>query len=71
MERLNKLLLILFLFGSMIPAWYINRWLQKVIKPREAFWRLMVYLLLAFLLVFAYSFTVVLIISRLFPRAKV
>lgn len=52
--------LILFL-----PLFFINRFLQKKILPRQSLLRLFAYMLLAFFLVFIYSFCIVWIISHL------
>lgn len=55
---------------SLIPAWYINAWLQKVIKPRQSFGQFLLYMVASLVLVFAYTFLVVTIISWVFPRVK-
>lgn len=52
---------------SVIPAYYLNRYLQKVIQPRQSFTRLMVYLLSGLALVFVYTFLIVKVILWLFP----
>lgn len=55
---------------SLIPAWYINGWLQRVIRPRRSFGHFMLYLVVSLAMVFVYTFLVVTIISWVFPRAK-
>lgn len=55
---------------SLIPAWYINRWLQKIIQPRRSFLQLMLYFIVCLALVFIYTFLVVTLIFKLFPVAK-
>lgn len=65
--KLKGILITLFLFLSLIPAWYINRWLQGVIQPRKSFAQFLLYLLLCFALVFFYTFLVTFIIFKLLP----
>jgi|GEM_PF-398924 len=57
--------LILLLFIAM--AWYCNRFLQKIIKPRESLGRLFLYLLSGFAFVFVAVYMAVRIILWLFP----
>jgi hypothetical protein len=68
--KLQRLVILVVILGSLIPAYYINTWLQKVIKPRRSFGHFMLYLLASLALVFVYTFLVVTIISWVFPRAK-
>jgi hypothetical protein len=66
----QRLGIILFLLLSLLPAYSVNQWLQKVIAPRMSFLRFLVYILTAFALVFAYTFVVVWCIGKLFPLPK-
>lgn len=68
--KLQRLLILVIILLSLIPAWYINGWLQKVIQPRRSFGHFLLYLLASLVLVFVYTFLVVTIISWVFPRAK-
>ena len=67
MKRVGVLLVIML---SLVPAFYLNRWLQKIIQPRKSFLRLLLYILTAFVLVFLYTFVIVWCIAKLFPIAK-
>jgi hypothetical protein len=67
MKRVGVLLVIML---SLVPAFYLNRWLQKIIQPRKSFVRLLLYILTAFVLVFLYTFVIVWCIAKLFPIAK-
>lgn len=60
----------LVIFASLIPAWYLNRWLQKIVQPRRSFGQFMLYMLLCFVLVFAYTFLLTTVIFKLFPPPK-
>jgi hypothetical protein len=67
MKRVGVLLVIML---SLVPAFYLNRWLQQIIQPRKSFVRLLLYILTAFVLVFLYTFVIVWCIAKLFPIAK-
>ncbi len=55
----------------LLPLFFINKFLQKKILPRQSLLRLFVYMLIAFCLVFIYSFCIVWIISHLIvPSSK-
>ena len=70
MERLQKLLIILILLLSLIPAFYLNRWLQKLIQPRRSFGQFMLYMVSILVLVSLYYLIIVLIIYTFFPLPK-
>jgi hypothetical protein len=65
-----KAFLILFIIlVSLFPVYLLNKYFQKIIQPRKSFARLMLYLLSGFVLVFVYTFLVVLVIKKIFPGA--
>ena len=70
MSRIERLFILAFILLSLIPAYYINRWLQKVLQPRRSLAHFLLYLLAALALVFLYTFLLVTIISFMFPPAK-
>ena len=59
--------LIILLFTVLV--WLLNRYLQKLIKPRVSFGRLILYILSGFTLVFAGVYVTVRLILWLFPPA--
>jgi len=67
--KLKSLAILFIILVSLIPVYLFNKYLQKKIRPKESFGRLFLYLLSGFLLVFAYTFLVVLLIKKLFPGA--
>jgi hypothetical protein len=67
--KLKALAILVIILVSLIPVYSLNWYLQKIIKPKESMARLFLYLLSVFLLVFAYTFLVVLVIRKLFPVA--
>jgi len=57
--KLRSLLIYLIILLSLIPIWYINRALQKVLRPRDSAARLFLYFLANFLLVIIYTILIV------------
>jgi hypothetical protein len=66
--RLRSLLILLVIGLALVPVFYLNRWLQRVIRPREAAARLFLFILANFLVVIVYTILVVGLIVRLFGR---
>jgi len=67
--KLKALVILFIILASLIPVYLVNRYLQKAIRPKESLGRLFLYLLSGFLVVFIYTFLVVLTIKKLFPGA--
>lgn len=66
--KLRSLLILLVVALALIPAFYLNRWLQKVLRPRESAGRFFLFLMANFLMIIVYSVLVVGIVVRLFPH---
>lgn len=66
--RLRSLLILLVIGLALIPVFYLNRWLQRIIRPREAAARLFLFILANLLLIVVYTILVVGLIVRLFGR---
>jgi hypothetical protein len=54
---------------SLIPAYLLYKYLQQKMRPRESGQRFLLWLLASFVLIFGYTFLVVLLIKLLFPGA--
>jgi hypothetical protein len=67
--KLKALVILFIILASLIPVYLVNRYFQKAIRPKESLGRLFLYLLSGFLVVFIYTFLVVLAIKKLFPGA--
>jgi hypothetical protein len=65
----RAILILLIILLSLIPAYLVNKYLQKIIKPKESGLRFLIYMLSAFALVFIYTFLIVFAIKRLLPEA--
>jgi len=68
--KLQRLLILVIILLSLLPAFYVNQWLQKLIQPRRSFGQLLLYILACFALVFVYTFLLVWIITQVFPQTK-
>jgi hypothetical protein len=65
--RLRSLVILLVLAGAMVPVYYFNRWLKRVMRPRESAGRFFLFLLANFVLVIVYVVFVVGLIVEIFP----
>ena len=66
--KLRSLLILLVLILSMVPVYYLNRWLQRVMRPRENAGRFFLFLFANFVLIIVYTVLVVGVVVRLFGR---
>jgi len=67
--KLKALVILLVIVISLIPVYSLYKYLQKIIRPKESFGRLFLYLFAGSLLVFVYTFLIVFVIKKLFPGA--
>jgi hypothetical protein len=66
--KLRSLLIFLALILAMVPTFYLNRWLQRVLRPRENAGRFFLFLFANFVLIVVYTVLVVGVVVRLFGR---
>jgi len=66
--RLRSLVILLIIIAALVPFYYLNRWLQRVIKPREAAVRFFLFIFANFLLIIIYTVLIVGIVVRLFGQ---
>jgi hypothetical protein len=64
--KLRSLLILLSIALAMIPVYYLNRWLQRVMRPRDSAGRFFLFILANFLLIVVYTVLLVGIAVRLF-----
>jgi hypothetical protein len=55
------------LVAAMVPVYYLNLWLSRVMRPRESAGRLFLFLFANFVLVIVYVVFVVGLIVEIFP----
>ncbi|TMI93418.1 MAG: hypothetical protein E6H06_11770 [Bacteroidetes bacterium] len=65
----KAIVILLIILASLVPVYAINKYLQKILRPRESLARLFSYLLGGMLLVFVYTLLLVLLIKWIFPNA--
>jgi hypothetical protein len=65
--KLRAILILLVLVLAMVPIYFINRWMRKVMNPRENAGRLFLFILTNFVLIIVYTMLVVGVIVRIFP----
>ena len=61
---------ILFIVLVAVPAYYINRWMIKLTRPRESFKRLALYILLSIIISLTYAGIFILILTSIYPLPK-
>lgn len=64
--KLRSLLIMLCIVVAMVPMYYLNRWLLRVIRPRESAGRFFLFVFANFLLVVVYTVFIVGLAVRLF-----
>lgn len=63
----RSLLILLLLLLALVPIFYLNRWLQQVVRPRENAGRFFLFLLANFVLIIVYTLFLVGLVVRIFP----
>ncbi|HLZ88908.1 MAG TPA: hypothetical protein VKQ52_16750 [Puia sp.] len=66
--KLRSLLILVGLLLAMVPVYYLNRWLQRVMRPRESAGRFFLFIFTNFLLIVVYTVFIVGMVVRLFGR---
>lgn len=64
--RTRALLILLFLVAGLIPVYFINRWIQRIVRPRESAGRFFLFLFVNFLLIVVYTVLLVGLVVRVF-----
>ncbi|HEY2722273.1 MAG TPA: hypothetical protein VGI82_11140 [Chitinophagaceae bacterium] len=67
--KVKAFFILLIIIVSLLPAYSINKVLQRILRPRESLGRLFLYFLSAMALVFIYTTLLVLLIKWIFPNA--
>jgi hypothetical protein len=65
----KTILVLFFILLALIPAYMLNQYLQKIIRPKESLGRLFLYLFSGMLTVFVFVAVLVALIKLLFPEA--
>jgi hypothetical protein len=67
--RFKAIAILFIILLALIPAYTLNQYLQKKIKPRESLGRLFLYLFSGMLTVFVFVLVLVFLIKLVFPGA--
>ena len=65
----KAIVIVVIILIALVPVYSINKYLQKILRPRQSLTRLFSYLLSGMLLVFLYTLLLVLLIKWVFPSA--
>ena len=68
MMRLRSLLILLIIGLAMVPVYFLNRWLQRLMRPRESAGRFFLFIFSNLLLILVYTVLIVGLVVRLFGR---
>ena len=66
--KLRSLLILLVIALALIPVYYFNRWLQRVLQPKESAGRFFLFLFVNFLMIVVYTVLVVGVVVRVIPH---
>jgi hypothetical protein len=67
---LNPVGFLLFIIIAAVPAYYLNKWMVKLTRPKDSFGRLMIYFLLSLVVAMVYSAIAIFIITRFYTLPK-
>jgi O-antigen ligase len=66
----NPIGFLLFIIIVVVPAYYLNKWMIKITRPKESFGRLMLYFLACVSLAIVYSAICIFVFTRIYPLPK-
>ena len=66
--KLRGLLILLIIVLALIPVYYFNRWLQRVLRPKDSAGRFFLFLFVNFLMIIVYTVLLVGIVVRVIPH---
>ena len=66
--KVRSLLILLVLISAVVPVYFLNRWMQRVLRPRDSAARLFLFIFGVFVLIIIYTILIVALIARIFPR---
>ena len=66
--KFRSLLILLIIALALIPVYYFNRWLQRVLRPKESAGRFFLFLFVNFLMIIVYTVLMVGVIVRVIPH---
>jgi hypothetical protein len=67
MDKTRTLIILLLLIGAIVPVYFLSKWTQRVLKPRQSLGRLLAWMGLMAVAVFLLTFLLVRLVTLLFP----
>lgn len=67
MDKAKSLIILLLLVGAILPIYFLSKWTQRLIKPRQSLARLLAWIGLIAVAVFLITFLLVRMVTLLFP----
>lgn len=64
--RGKSLLILLLLLVALVPMYYCNRWLQRVMRPRDNAGRFFIFLFANFVLIISYTVLITGLLLKIF-----
>lgn len=68
--KLRAFVILLIIIATALAIYYLSKYLQKIIRPRESFGKLLLYMGSVLGIIFIVTFLIVLIIGKLFHDAS-
>jgi len=66
--KFRSLLILLIIALALIPVYYFNRWLQRVLRPKDSAGRFFLFLFVNFLMIVVYTVLMVGVVVRVIPH---
>ena len=66
--KLRGLLILLIIVLALIPVYYFNRLLQRVLRPKDSAGRFFLFLFVNFLMIVVYTVLIVGVVVRVIPH---
>jgi hypothetical protein len=67
MDKTRTLIILLLLIGAIVPVYFLSKWTQRVLKPRQSLGRLLAWMGLMAVAVFLLTFLLVRMVTLLIP----
>jgi hypothetical protein len=66
--KFRSLLILLIIALALIPVYYFNRWLHRVLRPKDSAGRFFIFLFVNFLMIVVYTVLMVGVVVRVIPH---
>jgi hypothetical protein len=67
MDKTRTLIILLLLIGAIVPVYFLSKWTQRMLKPRQSLGRLLAWMGLMAVAVFLLTFLLVRMVTLLIP----